>query len=317
MIYVPSPLIFLGGFFCYNTPVKVMRPFRLLLFILLTPHLALADPPLRPDQQAPLQLWGGFLQNISDLCARNQALSVQFLGPVSPRVEVAPGARMPISLATGYYQMAVYAPDGVPLETPLVKISGAGYVFKFGCQPFAVDSGPSADPKKRSGLAVQLANTTDDCGSGKTVLFLFDGEPVATVRPGHIVDAQVPPEPALFEVVTLPDTRRVLVVPHQKVERGMLLFYGCTDPRVLQRKEGILVIVENLTNKCPEPIAITLWVDGGPWLGVLAGQSRPIFVPKGSHHFLLREGLSLNKLLESTRDVQRPFKISYGCNPEE
>lgn len=295
-------------------------------------------PSGSPHASSSLELLGGEVRNASDSCGRPRPITVQFLGPVSPRVEILPGAAQPVSLARGFYQAAVQTPDGVSLETPFVVVDRKDFVWSFGC--LAIPEVPAlsdpADPPATIGwphppalpgasaiakvagtVPVRFANTTGDCGDPRTVVFLVNGSPAATAPPDAVVVGRVPSGEFLLEVASLPDNRRLLVRHVAGVESGQTLHHGCTDPDFASRKDGVAVVFENATDSCPSPAPLTLWVDGWPRIGLLPGRATTLGLPRGPHEFEVRQGLLPARLLHGTRDVQAPFRIRYGCSKQD
>ncbi len=262
---------------------------------------------------------GGEVRNASDSCGRPRTLTVQFLGPVSPRLELDPGARRAVSLARGFYQATVQARDGAPVESPLVVVEGEGFSWSFGCPPIPdTPATGSADPPAAAATrGVRFANTTGDCGDPRTVVFLANGSPAATVPPAKEVVARVPSSGFLLEVASVPDHRRLLVRHVAGGEFGGTLYYGCTDPDFASRKGGVAVVFENATDSCPSPGPLTLWVDGWPRVGLLPGRATTLDLPRGPHEFEVRPGILPTRLLQGTRDVQAPFRIRYGCSKQD
>lgn len=264
---------------------------------------------------------GGEVRNASDSCGRPRTLTVQFLGPVSPRLEIPPGTSEPVSLARGFYQATVQTHDGLPLESPLVVVERKGFAWSFGCPPFADPPGtsPAQANSSRSGgtIPVRLANTTPDCGEPRTVIFILDGEAAATVPAGRTVEARAPTGDVLLEVVSIPENRRLFMRRLGAVEADQTLFYGCTDPGFVSHKGGVAVVFENATDSCPSPGPLTLWVDGWPRVGLLPGRATTLDLPRGPHEFEVRPGILPTRLLQGTRDVQAPFRIRYGCSKQD
>ncbi len=270
--------------------------------------------------QPPLELIGGKVHNVSDSCGRPRTLTVQFLGPVSPRLEVPPGASEPVSLTRGLYQATVQTSDGLPLESPLVVVERKDFVWSFGCPPFAdppVTSPVQARSKSDGVISVRFANTTPDCGEPRAVVFVLNGEAVATVPAGKTVQARAPTGDLLLEVVSIPQNQRLFIHRLGPVEADQTLWYGCTDPGFVSRKDGVVVVFENATDSCPSPAPLTLWVDGWPRVGLLPGRALTLALPRGPHEFEVRPGLQPARLLQGTRDVQAPFRIRYGCSKQD
>ncbi len=268
----------------------------------------------RSNPIASVALLGGEVRNASDTCGQPRMLTVQFLGPVSPRLEVSPGASEPVSLARGFYQVTIQTPDGEPLESPIVVVERKNFVWTFGCPPFAA---PRAEPRSGGGRPVQFVNTTPDCGAPMTVVFVLNGDAAATVPAGRSAQGHAPKGEVLMEVVSVPENRRLLVRRLESVEAGQTLFYGCTDPEFASQTGGVPVVFENSTHACPSPQPLTLWVDGWPRIGLAPGQAKTVGVPKGVHEFEVRPGLLLMRLLQGSRDVQAPFRIRYGCSTQD
>lgn len=299
-----------------------------------------ADAPPRSSGShhvsSSLELLGGEVRNASDSCGRPRPLTVQFLGPVSPRLELDPGATQAVSLARGFYQATIQTTDGTPVESPLVAVEGKGFSWSFGCPPIPdppvaskgsapppashppASPGDAPDPPAGSGTGrVRFANTSGDCGDPRTVVFLVNGSPAATAPPAAVIDGRVPSGEFLLEVASLPDNRRLLVRHVAGVESGRTLHYGCTDPDFASREDGVAVVFENATDSCPSPGPLTLWVDGWPRIGLLPGRATTLSLPRGPHEFEVRPGLLSERLLQGTRDVQAPFRIRYGCSKQD
>lgn len=268
------------------------------------------------DAPPSLELHGGEVLNASGSCGRPLALTVQFLGPVSPRLELEPGAVQAVSLARGFYQAAIQTSDGTPVESPLVVIEGKGFSLSFGCPPIPGHSdSPSrpALPHNPASVPVRFANTTGDCGDPRTVVFVVNNSPTATLPAGGVSGGSVPGSGFLLEVASLPENKRLFVRRVAGIKSGESLYYGCTDPDFVSRKDGVAVVFENATDSCPSPGPLTLWVDGWPRLGLPPGRATTVFLSKGFHDFEVGPGLLTTRFLRGSRDVAAPFRIRYGC----
>lgn len=266
--------------------------------------LLLAPNPLQAHALLP-----GEVRNVSKRCGPPKVISAHFSGPMSVSITVEPEVTRSLSLLPGIYWTLIQGPDGLPIESPLVVIEASGFALELGCPPRAQAPGPP-----NQGKPVTLANTTDTCGNPQTLLFFANGRLLAEVSPGAKVSTTVPEGRLLLEAVALPDRRRVFIRDILRLQNIETIYFGCTEPGFGQ--EGIPILFENSTDLCPKPSHLTLWVDGWPRIGLSPGGRRLFRLPKGPHEFVLRVGLSAEKVLEGKRDVSGPFKITFGCKGE-
>lgn len=251
----------------------------------------------------------GTVINESSACYAPKPLVVQFLGQVSPRVQLGVGESQTVSLSRGAYTVAIYDHEGNLQETPLVIIDDADFFLRFGCP--AIKVGGRDDSKTVKGR-LRFANTTPDCGDQKNVVFVMDGIAYATVQAGVVIEATAPLDASKLEVVGVPDGKRLFVMPLRGLKDGDTLYYGCTDPTALNGS-GVMVMFENNTDKCEVPRHLTLWLDFRPKVGLKPGEKKVFPVEKGQHDFRVTEGLAGAQVLKGTRNVVTPFKVHYGC----
>jgi len=259
------------------------------------------------------ELLAGEVRNVSNTCGRLRTLTVQFVGPISPRLEVPAGERWPISLIRGLYRATVLNPDGSMDESPLILVERKGFVWSFGCPMFSAPASTNAggDP-----VLVRFANTTEDCGDPQAVAFVVNGKSVAVVPAGQTKDAQIPDRDAFVEVVSVPGNQRLMIQQMDRISRGRVIHYGCTEPG-FGRDGDVSVVFQNATDSCASATFLTLWVDGRPRIGLAPGRSSVFRLTAGPHEFDVREGLTSNRVLQGTRDVRAPFRIRYGCNKQD
>jgi|GEM_PF-692610 len=258
---------------------------------------------------AQVPLLRGTVINESRACYEPKPLVLQFLGQVSPRVQLDVGESQEVSLPRGVFTVAVYDQGGNLWETPLVLIDDENFILRFGCP--AIKHGKRDEPKIVKGK-IRFANTTADCGDEKTVIFVLDGVPYATVQAGSVIEALAPLDVSKLEVVSVPEGKRLLVMAVQGLKEGDTLYYGCTDPTVKDAK-GVMVVFENNTHRCEVPRHLTLWVDFRPKLGLKPGERKALYVEKGQHDFRVTEGLGGAQVLKGIRNVVTPLKVHFGC----
>jgi hypothetical protein len=261
---------------------------------------------------AQSSLLRGTVINESSACYAPKFLVVQFLGQVSPRVQLNVGESQTVSLSRGAYTVAIYDKEGNLQETPLVLIDDADFILRFGCP--SIKAGGHDDVKAVNGK-IRFANSADDCGDPKSVVFVLDGVVYATVQAGSVIEASAPLNASRLEVVGVPDGKRLFVMPVRGLKEGDTLYYGCTDPTALNAG-GVMVMFENDTDKCEVPRHLTLWVDFRPKLGLKPGDKKILPVEKGQHDFRVTEGLVGAQVLKGTRNVLAPFKVHFGCQKQ-
>jgi len=269
---------------------------------------------------AEIPLVNGTVANRSEACGEARDLVVQVSGgSQSVRIAVPAGASAALGLSREVHRVLVTDSAGTLVEETLLSIREEGFRLEVGCSGGSLKTAaevPRSEPSPGKGsVAVTLANTTPSCGRPEDAEFRIQGMAAGTLKPGETRKAALPSErPLVVDVFT--GGRRQWTFSAAKPRDGETWAYGCTQPDLARAAEGIPVAFENTTDQCPEPaggIHLTLWVDGQPVIGLAPGGRTAVRVAPGLHHFEVRPGLTMERLVRGQRDVQATFRIHYGC----